>query len=340
MKRLRSWIADAAPLAGLILFQGIIGVTVARIDAQNGLGPINALYAVFVQCAAGVVYLAVRSALRALERGELEKAALDPLNSELPAARGESASVWKSFSLAQRREAVRILSEREASAASDMDAFVASIHAMKAPAAALGLMADRAERTGIPIDPSDLKLEAEELDRLLELALGRIRLADFERDTFIEPVELCELASRSIRRCRRFFIARGISVDLSDHTTLVETDRKWIGFILDQLVVNAAKYASSSVTVTVSRGGEAAELSVTDDGPGIRPEDHDRLSTRSFVGSTGRAADASGTPSSGYGLYLAFRAAEKLGVRVGLENAGSAGTIATISIPAERHRFE
>lgn len=56
-------------------------------------------------------------------------------------------------------------------------------------------------------------------------------------------------------------------------------------------------------------------------------------------GSTGRAADEAGTPSSGYGLYLALRAADKLGVRVSLSDAEGAGTVAAVSIPVERARF-
>lgn len=68
-------------------------------------------------------------------------------------------------------------------------------------------------------------------------------------------------------------------------------------------------------------------------------KERERIFTRSFLGSTGRAADEAGTPSSGYGLYLALRAADKLGVRVSLSDAEGAGTVAAVSIPVERARF-
>ncbi len=340
MKVLRSLAVDAAPLAGLIAFQAVIGVIVNLIDAYNGLDSSNALYSVFVQITSALLYLAVRTFLRAREWRAFEKLREDPLNSELPAARGETARRWKALALAQRREAARLLSERGSAAAADMEAFVASIHAMKAPVATLGLLAEASERMGDPLRPRDIKLEAEELDRLLELSLGRIRLADFERDTRIEPVELLDLVTGSVRRCRRLFIARGISLDLAKHAVHADTDRKWIAFILDQIIVNAAKYATKAVGIDLCLEDSAAEIRIQDDGPGIPKEDRERVSTRSFVGIAGRAADGSGLPSSGYGLHLAFRAAEKLGIGVTLEDAEGGGTVATVRVPVGRKRFE
>jgi signal transduction histidine kinase len=240
---------------------------------------------------------------------------------------------------AARSEAARLLAERDAASREDLDSFIMAVHAMKAPSAAVSLLADRAERTGEALRPIDLKLEAEELDRLLELALGRIRLGDFERDSMIERIDLRELISSSVRRARRIFIARGISVALSEKETFAETDRKWMLFILDQLVVNAAKYAKSSVHIVATCTADVATVSIDDDGPGIPAEEQGRLFARSFVGTTGRRADGGGTPATGYGLHLASRAAEKLGARIALDSAPGGGTRAVVSIQIARDRF-
>ena len=78
---------------------------------------------------------------------------------------------------------------------------------------------------------------------------------------------------------------------------------------LDRLIVNlvdnAVRYAKSSVVVSVTRDGSSAELSVTDDGPGIpRPTGNGPftalpgLTTRAAGTGTRRAAPDSGLPSS------------------------------------------
>ncbi len=340
MRLLRALASDAAPLLGLVLFQSAVGLSVAWIDRHDGAGPVNAAYAVFVQTAAAGAYLAARSVLRAREWKALSRARGDPLNSGLPPARGESSRLWKALALDQRREASRLLSAREAAAAADIEAFTASVHAMKAPVATLGLLADRSDRTGESLEARDVRLEAEELDRLLELALGRIRLADFEGDSALETVELRDLAARSLKKTRRLFIARGISVDLGEETATAESDRKWLGFILDQIVVNAAKYASASVRIRILREEDSVSVRISDDGPGIPAEDRDRIFTPSFTGAAGREADGSGLPSSGYGLHLALRAARKLGIRLELRDADGGGAEAVVSVPAPRSASE
>jgi hypothetical protein len=204
----------------------------------------------------------------------------------------------------------------------------------------LGLLAERAESTGVPLRPLDVKLEAEEMDRLLEQALGRIRLVDFERDALVERFDLRDAAASAVRRARRLFIARGIAVALDEVGLEAETDRKWLTFILDQLTVNAAKYASRTVVVRFQALGQALVVRIEDDGPGIHKEDLDRLGSRSFVGASGREADGAGLPSSGYGLYLAARAAEKLGVRLAFEERAAGGTAAVLTLPMPRGRFD
>lgn len=326
--------SDAVPILCLIFFQSTIGFVVALIDIAQGLASTNALYAACLQSLAALAYLAVRLIRRSRERAALVLAERNPLEAVLPESFGSTSRAWRRFAEACRTDSARLLAEREAASRRDLDAFVTTVHAMKAPVAALGLLADRSERIGAPLRPLDVKLEAEEMDRLLELALGRVRLADFERDSMVERADLRDLASASVRRARRLFIARGVSVRLGEPGVEVETDRKWMSFVLDQLIVNAAKYARSVVDIRFGSSDGAASISIEDDGPGIHSPDRDRLGTRSFVGAVGRDADGSGTPSSGYGLYLAGQAAEKLGVRLSLSAREGGGTNASVSFPA------
>jgi len=79
------------------------------------------------------------------------------------------------------------------------------------------------------------------------------------------------------------------------------------------------------VTVSVRETGENVRLSVADQGPGIREEDcRDMFSGRlpSHV-----AQPTSGEPSTGLGLYLAGRLADRLGARVSCEAGPNGGSV-------------
>lgn len=335
----REILRDALPFALVLAVQAGIGAVAAAIDARNGFRSPDALYVAALQAFVGACYLAARLAARARERAAVRRAARRPLDAGLPelgSFPSPTSAAWLEYAENLRSEAFRALAARDAASREELDAFVAAVHEMKTPAAALSLLAEAAERDGRPLRPLDVKLEAEELDRLLELTLGRVRLADFERDSAVEVLSLRAAAASSVKRARRIFIARGVSVEFADGDAEARTDGKWAAFVLDQLIVNAAKYARSRVVVRVVGGaggaGDAAAI-VEDDGPGIRAEDAARLFSPSFTGSAGRSAEASGLPATGYGLYLAARAASALGARLSLVPAAGGGTRASLEFP-------
>lgn len=343
MKRFKIFI-DSIPFIILIVFQSLIALGVALIDNYFGLASSNALYAVFVQVLAAIIFIIYRTVRIKQEQVILARCLQDPLSLSLPSKKdglgSGSSNAWRTLCEAQRDVAKLLLAQKDANARSDIESFITTIHEMKAPLAAISLLADDAFAKGNALSPFDIKLEAEELDRLLELALGRIRLGDFERDATIERVDLRALASDSVKRVRRLFIVRGISVEIADGEFLVFTDRKWVAFILDQLIVNASKYAQSAVRILFSKEGNCARVTIIDDGKGIPKEDRDRIFAPSFTGASGRNADLNGVPSSGYGLHLSYKAAARLGAQVSLDACEIGGTAASILIPLEKKRFD
>jgi signal transduction histidine kinase len=71
---------------------------------------------------------------------------------------------------------------------------------------------------------------------------------------------------------------------------------------LDNLLDNAQRHAESVIEVTVEREGDQAVVTVTDDGPGIPPQDRERVFERFTRLENGRHRDPSG---SGLGLAIA-----------------------------------
>ncbi|MFC7582825.1 ATP-binding protein [Nonomuraea antimicrobica] len=71
--------------------------------------------------------------------------------------------------------------------------------------------------------------------------------------------------------------------------------------VLDNLLANAQRHASSAVVVSVERDGGEAVLAVTDDGPGVAPANRERIFER-FV----RLDDSRRRDPNGSGLGLAI----------------------------------
>lgn len=97
------------------------------------------------------------------------------------------------------------------------------------------------------------------------------------------------------------------------------TDRKWLVFILEQLLSNAVKYTPRG-TVSIRLDGD--ELCVADTGAGIAPEDLPRIFEKGYTGVNGRI----GEKSSGLGLYLAKKAADLINVPICVQSTPEPGS--------------
>jgi signal transduction histidine kinase len=316
-------------LGSVLLVEGGFAVGVMLLDRRNRGLPDNVLYVVVVEASIAALVLCLYAVRVIRERRGLEKAMAAPLDSYLPEAPGYEASLWKDLLLEARRHAREEAAGRERKAREDLEAFLSTVHALKTPATALSLMAERAERDGTPLDVAGLRLEVDELDRILDRAIGRLRLADFEQGSRMARIQAGEAVRASVRKHRRIFIARNVSAEI-EGSFVAESDLYWLSFILDQLVSNAAKYASSRILIRLSTEGRHGNIAICDDGPGFSEEDSLRAFGRSASGSAGLSADR-GPASSGYGLHLARQAAARLGASLRFEPGK--GTIAVLELP-------
>ena len=110
------------------------------------------------------------------------------------------------------------------------------------------------------------------------------------------------------------------------------TDEKWLLFIIEQLLSNAVKYTrKGSVTIDVTAD---KIMRISDTGIGIAPEDIPRIFEKGFTGYNGRVDKK----STGLGLYLCSRTAEKLSHKISVESVPGRGT--TVSLDLHRDRLE
>jgi signal transduction histidine kinase len=85
------------------------------------------------------------------------------------------------------------------------------------------------------------------------------------------------------------------------------------------LVDNAVRYARSSVVVSARRDGAWAELSVTDDGPGIPSADRERAFGRFTRLDDARSRDGAEAGGAGLGLAIVRATAQAYGGSAHLE---------------------
>lgn len=308
-----------AVLTGLVAGLGLataVWLLDAQLRGQAGVG--YALLLMFTAAAVGVVVDLVTYRRRLGELRRVAQTGAVPTTGMAPDGDPASTVVAE---LAQAHH--RALEEEHIRHAEAVDFFGAWIHEIKTPLSVMRLIAERTST-------DELAAEVGRVEQNLERALFFLRGASFAHDYVIAPVAVGELVRERIRHQARVFIAGGVRVSAEGPWFEVETDPKWLAFIVDQLLQNAARYTPAGGTVTVSmhREPDQTRLHVCDTGIGIPVPELPRVFDRAFTGSNGRLHPG----STGMGLYLARLVAERLGHRITVNSAVGEGTSFTITV--------
>ncbi len=207
--------------------------------------------------------------------------------------------------------------ERARARASDL------AHGLKTPLTVLLQLAD-----GLPPEARNLARQQVELvrqraDRQLQAArLGVERMASTNLSSLCGKLVMV-LSPLTRGRNIRFEldIAPGIAIH-ADAADLAEC----LGNLLD----NAARWTRTEITISARPlAGERIQITLSDDGPGIAPEDRERLLRRGESGE-GEAPDAAG---SGLGLSISRDIVEAYGGTLSLFTAKSGGLEVRLDLP-------
>jgi signal transduction histidine kinase len=184
------------------------------------------------------------------------------------------------------------------------------------------------------------------VDDLQELALAEAGQLRLER----QPVAPSDLVNKAADAARAQATAKGIALqtDLPADLPLVDVDPQRIGQVLGNLLSNALTHTPSDGEVVIAArrcpelcpepsrrvvegaGDSEVELSVSDTGEGIPPEDLPYIFERFYRADKSRSRVTGGT---GLGLSIAKQLVEAHGGRIEVESEVGQGTVFTFTLP-------
>ena len=196
------------------------------------------------------------------------------------------------------------------------------VHELRSPVAALAAIA------AVYAEPA---VESSERRTLADLAVAACRAIErVVRDAAVssirlEVVELGRLVREAVSAGH--LLGADVRAVVGEGATHVEADPVRLRQALDNLVSNAARHApGKEVVVAVEPGEDVVRISVSDQGPGISPAEHERI----FEPGSRRGLDRSG---SGLGLTLARAIAVAHGGELTVASSPGEGSTFTLTLP-------
>lgn len=211
------------------------------------------------------------------------------------------------------------------------------VHQMKTPVSVINLILQDQKNEEYREVFDSIAEENERISQGLEMMLYNARLNEFNLDFNVESIDILSVVRKVINHNKKSLIRQFIFPKIiGNEDVFVETDKKWIFFVINQIFINALKYSKDvrkekkSIIFEIKQEQSKTILSIKDEGIGIPKEDIGRVFNAFFTGKNGRKT----AESTGMGMYLSKRICEELGHDLLVESQEGVG--ATFSIVFHR----
>jgi len=260
----------------------------------------------------------------------LSTAAVDPAECDralAQAASGEATQLVVEIGRSDQRRAIHVrlfdvgdesgraigrgLLLRDVTRERELDAFKTTLlaavgHELRTPLAAIKGHASTLLQEDVSWSVADqrhfLRTISGEADRLAQLVSNLLDLSRQEAGLLLlnrGPTRMQELLSKTIERLSHPGVM--IAVHLPEDLPLVYVDSARIEVVLHNLVANALVYGEGEVYITAERHDDAMIVAVSDNGPGIAPDELPHVFERFYRAWHGRQQHSGGT---GLGLTI------------------------------------
>ena len=170
------------------------------------------------------------------------------------------------------------------------------------------------------------------------LDLSKVEAGQIQLD--VEPFALQDALERGVVMVRERAAGDGVNIVLVPGSAVdfVEGDERRISQVIFNLLSNAVKFTppGGSVEVRAGRTDGEVRVSVTDTGPGVAPEDQERI----FEEFQQTPAGVEKREGTGLGLAVSKRLVELHGGRIWVESALGKGSTFVFALPAPDERSE
>ena len=217
--------------------------------------------------------------------------------------------------------------------------FVANVsHELKTPVGAIGLLAEAI--TEAADDPKAVRRFSTRMDkesrRLAALVQDIIELSRLQASDAIvqgQEVNIDSVVAEAVDRSHLIAEEKGITITVGGHLEEpILGDADLLMTAIRNLIDNAIRYSPEHTTVGVGirqRDGYA-QISVTDQGPGISPEEQERVFERFYRVDSARSRQTGGT---GLGLSIVKHVLANHGGEVSLWSQPGHGSTFTLRLP-------
>lgn len=190
------------------------------------------------------------------------------------------------------------------------------IHEVKLPIASMVLKCHNHKE----VNSNELLSIIRRLDNDIDQILYYMRSEITEKDFIISEVSLKDIVRSVSLKNKDDLLENKIELEVNIDNECVYTDKKWMEFILNQIISNSIKYKKekdSFIKITSNVSEDKVNLIVYDNGIGISKGDIKRVFDKSFTGKNGRDR----IKSTGMGLYIVKNLCSKLGHNIYIESA-------------------
>jgi len=127
-----------------------------------------------------------------------------------------------------------------------------------------------------------------------------------------------------------------MTAEMTADAVMITADSGRIRQVLGNLLSNALRHVNmgengvSQVTLSLANRGDAAQLRISDNGPGLSPDAQEHIFDRFWRADSGRSRDQGG---SGLGLAISRTIVDAHDGRIWVESAAGEGAIFIIELP-------
>ncbi len=159
--------------------------------------------------------------------------------------------------------------------------------------------------------------ELEKIEKYVQQVLYYSKSFYANYDFNVQCLNIDEIVNSAIKNNAKILITNKVLVKKARLKGVVYSDKKWLQFILNQIIINSVQFMDKDEKVIeffIEEDSDVIRLVIKDNGMGISSKDINKVFNKGFVGENGRIKGK----STGFGLYICKKLCYSLNIDLSL----------------------